>query len=377
MKVYGMASVSDFIDDLIVYRNLKPADNRLPGLDDLRGKVGIAQGIIPRKNEADYARVVAEILRSAMALNSKSGIERIVFIGDTRLLDSTAFTNICDAGSWRGIAFIGSENNLDEKHEVENISSSKCLFLSNRWAALDSSFRDFVYEQIFAVDERTALLIDLDKTALGARGRNSSSIDNARVQAVFDTVSSTLRSQFNEQEFRKAYDEIIKPEFHPFTEDNQDYVAYLCLILGSGLISFDHLAGSIHGGGQKSFAKFIEAINARRSELPAGLRKIHDQIYINVQAGDPTPYKQFRHNEYRITQARMGFLPEKTPIEKLLKQEIVLTREVYDLANDWKARGALVFGLSDKPDEASLPTHEEVREGCLPLHRKRTHLCGS
>ena len=38
--------------------------------------------------------------------------------------------------------------------------------------------------------------------------------------------------------------------------------------------------------------------------------------------------------------------------------------------------GALLFGLSDKPDEASLPTPELEQQGHLPLHRNVTHIVG-
>jgi hypothetical protein len=34
-----------------------------------------------------------------------------------------------------------------------------------------------------------------------------------------------------------------------------------------------------------------------------------------------------------------------------------------------RQRGALLFGLSDKPDEASLPRPELAQKGYLPLHR--------
>jgi hypothetical protein len=57
-------------------------------------------------------------------------------------------------------------------------------------------------------------------------------------------------------------------------------------------------------------------------------------------------------------------------------EEIVITQEVRELALEWRSRGALLFGLSDKPDEASLPTPELEQQGYLPLHRSVTHLVG-
>jgi hypothetical protein len=60
-----------------------------------------------------------------------------------------------------------------------------------------------------------------------------------------------------------------------------------------------------------------------------------------------------------------------------LSEEILLTREVRDLALAWKAQGALIFGLRDKPDEASIPTAELEAQGLVALHQKKTHVLGS
>jgi hypothetical protein len=88
-----------------------------------------------------------------------------------------------------------------------------------------------------------------------------------------------------------------------------------------------------------------------------------------VRRGDPTPFKSFRYREYECTLARMDALPDDAPRERLLSQEITITREVADAALKLRRRGALTFGLSDKPDEASVPRPELARQGYLPLHR--------
>ena len=36
--------------------------------------------------------------------------------------------------------------------------------------------------------------------------------------------------------FQTAYERLNQPEYHPFTTDNQDFLVYICLILGGGLI---------------------------------------------------------------------------------------------------------------------------------------------
>ncbi|MBS3785148.1 MAG: hypothetical protein KGY78_11970, partial [Anaerolineae bacterium] len=60
----------------------------------------------------------------------------------------------------------------------------------------------------------------------------------------------------------------------------------------------------------------------------------------------------------------------------LLAKEIVITQEVREAALRWKARGALLFGLSDKPDEASIPTPALASEGFQSIHRIETHTVG-
>jgi len=377
MKQYGLSSLSEFLGDFIVYRNLSPVDSRLPGLVDLQKKLGLPEDKMPRKNEMEYARVIVEIIKSARELTAPGAdLRRVIFLGDTRLLDSTAFANICSTSGLPGIAFIGAETSSPAKVDLEKMNGGQELYLSNRWAALDGDFREFIAGRNFPVDEHTALLIDMDKTALGARGRNEAVIDNARVLAVEETVAGLLGALYDPQDFRTAYDLLVKPEFHPFTGDNQDYLAYTCLILGSGMETLDALVNKIRSGELPEFRQFITEVDTHSARLPEGLKGIHREIFANVRAGDPTPFKAFRYNEFRVTSARMGFLPDDAPLALFLSEEILLTREVRDLALDWGARGALVFGLSDKPDEASLPTPELKAQGFVALHQKPTHVAG-
>ena len=110
--------------------------------------------------------------------------------------------------------------------------------------------------------------------------------------------------------------------------------------------------------------------------FPPRLQSIHKKIWANVRAGDPTPFKAFRYNEFRTTTAHMGCLADSASLEEFLSGEILLTREVRDLALAWQAQGALTFGLSDKPDEASIPTAELRAQGFVTLHQKKTHVLG-
>jgi hypothetical protein len=154
-------------------------------------------------------------------------------------------------------------------------------------------------------------------------------------------------------------------------------LAYICLILGSGLYALDWLVDEVQAGRMDSFRQFIAGVDGRAAQLPASLRAIHADIYARVQEGDPTPFKAFRYNEYLTTTARMGHLDDGEPVPDLLADEIAITQEVREMALIWKERGALLFGLSDKPDEASVPSEEQAAGGCLPIHRAETHAVGS
>jgi hypothetical protein len=376
MKNYGRTSVSEFLDDRIVYRNLAPVDSRLPALAQIRPLVGLSPGLVPRKSEVEYARVIAHLLRGARALDRPGiSIERLIYVGDTRLNDGNAFANICQAGGWPGLAFIGSER--DDPPQVEVVEQAGgALYLANRWSAL-VEFDRFCRERCHLPDERAAVVVDLDKTALGARGRNDRIIDQARVEAVRRTVGDLLGDGFDAGSFQVAYDRLNQTQFHPFTSDNQDYLAYICLILGSGLCALESLVAEIQAGRMVSFPQFIDQVDGRSGDLPTDLREIHGGIYACVQQGDPTPFKEFRYNEYLTTTARMGHLDDGASVPDLLAGEIVITQEVREMALIWKEQGALLFGLSDKPDEASVPGEELAAQGCLPIHRAETHAVGT
>jgi hypothetical protein len=362
----------EILGDLVVYRNLIPADGRLPSIDHLRGDLHLEGNTLPRKTERDYASVVAEMLRRARALDQPdTAVRHLIYIGDTRMNDGTAFLNLCEAGQWPGWAFIGR----DELSHPPKVKVEGSLYVANRWSALPEFVR-FVERHGFVLDETTAVVIDVDKTAVGARGRNDRVIDEARVEGVKRTVADLLGPRFHEPTFRAAYDELNQPDYHSFTADNQDYLAYICLMLGAGLVELDALISEVNSGAMRGFTDFIYQVQSRRPELaPTGLTSMHDDVWQSVQAGDPTPFKAFRYNEYLTTVARFGDLARGS-VEEVLAQRIVITQEVRETAAALRERGALLFGVSDKPDEASVPNEAQAKAGMKPLHQLETLAVG-
>ena len=376
MKCYGRTSISEFLGDFVVYRNLVPIDPCLPSLAEIRESQGKPAGLVPRKSTPEYARLMIHLLGEAREKEAPgTQIERIIYVGDTRLNDGTAFANICLAGNWSGIAFIGTER--DEPLHIKIVEQNLgILYLANRWSALDE-FTQFCWQQDFHIDEHTAVLIDLDKTTLGARGRNDHVIDRVRVEAATLTVSSLMGDDFDPEGFQLAYQCLNQTEFHPFTRDNQDYLVYICLILGSGLHDLDALVAEVRSAKLVSFEQFISQVDMNVNKLPTNLRSLHMDVFSRIEQGDPTPFKAFRYNEYLASAARMGQLGVETPLSELLSQEILITQEVREAALAWREQGALLFGLSDKPDEASIPTTDLASQGYKPIHQIKTEVVGA
>jgi hypothetical protein len=378
MKLYGRSTISEFLGDNIAYRNLNPLDTRLPSVDELRASVRIPDQGIPRKTSADYANLVSHLLKRARALEApKTKINRLIFVGDTRLNDATAFNNICAAGDWPGAAFICAEKSLDDPyHEILEQEENRLLYLANRWSLL-KNFDLYLAQHDIYIDENTAIILDLDKTCLGARGRNDQVINQARVEAAFATVKDLIGAEFDAEAFEQSYNLFNEPEFHPFTTDNQDYLVYVCLIISAGLFEHEQLAKDIRSGKVFRFDQFLIDVQLQAKKLPTGVREIHEDVFARMRQGDPTPFKAFRAQEYLATIAHMGRLEKAVPMDERLSQEIVITQEVRERASDWLFEGALLFGLSDKPDEASVPSTMQASQGYLPIHKVETSIVGS
>ena len=288
MKNFGRSAISEFLADHIVYRNLVPVEQSLPGLKTIFSNLGLENEITPRKTQPAYASVIAYLLQEAQRQRKiTQPIRDLVFIGDTRLLDGTAFSNLCQAGHWRGVAFIGAETTAPPSYQIEQRSIGEVIYLSNRWSGL-VDFEQYCAAQGIMGDESTVVVIDMDKTSLGARGRNAHTIDQARVNAVQQTVSALLGASFDLQVFQTAYNLFNQVEFHTFTADNQDYLAYICLMIGSGMDDASRLASQVRTKKLASIDAFIAQIDHRRKELPDELAVIHEDIYRLFQAGDPT-----------------------------------------------------------------------------------------
>ena len=373
MQTHGTTSLHDLFGDLVILRNLAPFDQRLLGLADAWQDMGLDSPRIPRKHEPDYARASVWFVRQARALDLPgANVRELLFIGDTAMADGNAFRNLARAGGWPGWCFIGAEK-LSAPASL--IAESDNVSLANRWTLL-GDWLAAVRAAGARLDEHTAVVVDMDKTAIAARGRNAAVIDNARVEGLHRTAAGLLGDAFDLARVQAAHNEFKEPVYHPFTADNQDYLAYICLAVSAGLIDLPTLVAQVKAGEMRSFEQFIAWADTRLSAAPAGLQAIHRDVYPLVQAGDPTPFKAFRRNEYLCTVERFGRLPEDTLLDTLLAEQVCITQEVRETALWLKGRGCLLLTMSDKPDEATLPTPELAAQGLLPLHRTPTTAVG-
>ena len=204
-------------------------------------------------------------------------------------------------------------------------------------------------------------------------------IDAARLEGIYRTMVDVLGDQFDREAFEKEYAELNRARYHFLTADNQDYLAYICLVLNAGLVSFEEILQEVADGSLANFEQFLRWVDSRVKINPGAgeaMRQTHEAVLASVRTGDPTPFKHFRRQEFVATVARMGNVSDDAPVETMLAEEITLTNEVAELAAWLAERGCLLICLSDKPDEASVPDRR-VSPDLPPVHRAQTHLVGT
>lgn len=372
---FGRAALADICDDWVIYRNLEPLDKRVPGLKHAFYDMELRSEQIPRKQDRDYAKAAVWFVKRIQQVRGvRTPIRELLFLGDTLFNDGQAFANIIHESGWRGACFIGAER-LDQ--EPETRIEQGTIYLANRWSSL-AEWVAALAAQGFRLDEGTAVIIDIDKTAIGAKGRNDKVIDRARLAGIYRTMDSVLGEDFDQALYEQHYNELNRSRYHLLTADNQDYLAYICMVLNTRLISLEEVMREVESKSLDSFEQFIRWVDSRMMINPAAgevLREVHEAVNGSVRIGDPTPFKRFRRQEFVSTMEHMGNMPDSASAQELLENEITITEEVYQLAQWFKARNCQILCLSDKPDEASRP-HPRVSPDLAPLHRAQTHRVG-
>jgi len=374
LENFGLAAMSDLFDDLVVYRSLEPVDKRLKGLKSARVQLGLNIDGIPRKLDAAYAQVALWMFEKAQALR-RAEVGEILFVGDTLSGDGKAFQNLLALSGLPGSCFIGGEK--ADQPPLYHKDEKTGIFSANRWSSL-ADWLALERAGGLKLDKNTVVVVDMDKTTIGARGRNDRSIDNARLKGLYRTVVNVLGDSFDAKLFETHYDLLNRSKYHHVTEDNQDYLAYMCLVLNSSAIDCVDLLAAIDNGDIETFFQFVRYVETcivGGGRVSEAMRQAHTAVHTSVQAGDPTPFKSFRRQEFLATLEHMNNLPDEAPVLERLTQEITITQEVREMGLWLRERGCLVICLSDKPDEASAPNHPSLRDQS-PIHRAQTHAIG-
>ena len=389
---FGLSSLEELVGDLIVYRNLEPITRQIPGLKSARHQLGLPTPSVPRKQENSYAQVALWILEQAQQQRD-AAVEELLFIGDTLSGDGHTFQVMrslrsaseppldeemfeqADSALLPSACFIGNEKASEPEHFVANDETG--MFEANRWSQL-VDWISWAQRNGLRLGESTAVVLDLDKTAIGARGRNNRAIDVARLKGLYRTVGNLLGDKFNAPLFTRHYEQLNRARYHHLTGDNQDYLAYICLVLNNDGLDCADLLKRIEEGAVQTFEQFVryaEVCIAGGGRVSEAMRQAHEAVNTAVSQGDPTPFKQFRREEFLATLEHMNNLADDVPAQERLHQEICITQEVRDTVLWLKERGCLIISFSDKPDESSIP-HRTRHRGKPPIHKAKTHAIG-
>jgi len=366
----GQASIDDLLEGFVAFRRLCPIDARLhaalPRQSPPAKDVDLA---IPRKGSAAHAGAVAGMLRAARDIDREEAsrsLSHFLYIGDSAGTDGRAFASLCRVTGWSGRALIIDEDTQPPASRCEAVGDGMIVH-ANRWAAIAAWVAEARSEG-FGVDGRTVAIVDIDKTLIGARGRNSAAIDAARLRAALDVTESVAGHCIDVDRFEATLRTLDQPAWHSLTADNQDAVVYVALIASLGVLTLEELAScpkiSAHG-----FAPYLAEVGKRQHLLPPGVRCLHHEVWKQVERGNPTPFVAFRRREYKATREALACASSVDTPKDMLETGIVMTGEVWQAVREWKDRDVLVFGLSDKPDEACFPPPESFGEEDVPIHR--------
>jgi hypothetical protein len=341
-------TIADLTGDAVLYRDLQPYDADLPGLTQLREPLGLPPGLLPRKRDAAYARVMGALLAHMRERAAAPPLRMLLVVGDTAN-DRMLAQHLRASSGLPVYACIGA----DALSKPPGLTYEGDTATATRWSLLDEWLARLETDGAQPWPQ-AALLLDIDKTLLGPRGRNDEAIDDARAAAALDAARSLPDFALNEATFEQYYATLCDSEYHGLTLDNQDYTVFAALLLTGEVLSLDELRAQRADGTPRSFGLLLDVVEGR---LPPALTETYAAVRAAHEAGDPSPFKAFRRAEFAATLARMG------------DGRLTLCREVVAAARTLRERGVLCLAASDKPAESALPAPEQEAAGMAPLHR--------
>jgi hypothetical protein len=346
--MYRRGKLNTIFEDNIVFRELNPINKALPQFEEIKQVLHL--DTLPRKKDILYAKVLSYIFKSMR------DFKKILYIGDTLMSDGSVIRNLAQNREFQVAGIITREG------EKEKLESDGEILLNTRWQKLPDAVK-ILENSGFSIDKKTVLVIDIDKTAIGARGRNDGAIDRARMDAIFQ-IASDIFGSIDRKNFFGIYSRVNRKDLFHITADNQDIVSIVSILVYGGAINFSQLE-ELHNG-EEVLRKCIKNTGGR-------LKDVTLSVYKNIKNGNPTPFPMFRKAEFEKTIKRMDFLSDDVSVSDLLTKEITTTEEVFDCATRAKDRGGLVFGVSDKPALSTIPCPDT---DLPPIYEKEMKIFG-
>lgn len=347
--MYKRDYLNKIFEDYIIFRELNIVKSSLPNFENI-SKI-LSLNSLPRKKDKEYVLVLSYLIDLIGDFN------RIIYFGDTFLNDKSVVENLTSLNKYEVFGII--TEGKGEKKKFNNI------LINDKWENL----REILKDLNIRFDKYTFLIVDIDKTIIGARGRNDTSIVKARFDAI-KKIADEFIGNYDEDKFFKIYQKLNERKYQSFTEDNQDIVTLLTITFYLNLYPFDKFLYEFEDGIHKNKLIFFKEVLEKWNEDIKFLEILKNCVN-RMEKNDQTPFIEFRYKEFETTINRMDFLSDDTPQNVLLEEEIMITREVYEILLEAKERNGYVLGLSDKPEASSFP---QKGSSLPPLHLKRAKI---
>ncbi len=334
--MYKRDNLNTIFENYIVFRELNPLREELPSFSELKKQLKL--DFLPRKKDPEYAKVLSFLFKKI------GDFEKVIYFGDTYLNDGSVIKNLTELNEYKVFGVITEEG------EQDYIKFKGNMILNTKWRNL-LPILEILEKRDFLLDEKTIVVIDIDKTFIGARGRNNKAIDKARTDAITSIIKDAL-GEIEEDRFDYIYSRLNRRSLHSFTGDNQDIVAIMSILFYGDYYALGRFIREFYAGNWREPLEFFNTITIPPNDKAY---KLLEEVKENLLKKNPTAFPTFREKEFNCTLKRMDFLPDVSDVRKLLNEEILITKEVYDVGLIAKKKGAIVFGLSDKPELSSIP----------------------
>jgi hypothetical protein len=376
LESHGLGRVSDLLNQQIILRSMERLDTGEKLLGTSRG--------FARKYQQPYAKAISDHLKRRFP-----GVKRVLYIGDTYKNDGTVIRNLQALG-WDASGLI-----CEPSLGIERLWFDDILY-TNHWADL-VGFIDKVQSK---VGPTTLAIFDIDQTLWAPKGVHEGPLSNTRTAAMSRLIDEYVVDPDNEvarsakARIDPLYHEISEAKYLGLTVDNEDFKAAICVFLSLNIVfnqqrleSNGREAGAavfeeLGRLGAIEFTEFIRTSYISNFAHPSrvdeanitrfimetlstvqtyqyGLygeangilvAKIIDHIqhiFRETVGVAPTQYSAFRAKEL---EEALGSVGEDRDFD----ERLVLNKPAWDVGMWLKRRGAVLLGLSDRPDESTV-----------------------